>query len=633
MFSVFINIQNKLKTKLENFTQDSIQSSITSTVTDTSIAADTSAATDTNKATNTSAATNNTTPLYEGFKHPITYLDASCLHPLSPIVSTDLELLESSNTPIYEYLFKPKHKFAKDMIKEWNKYYTTNIDYLNDTKTVLHNIPEYIKNVSDKQPFLDCDKFTELWTDLKEDEDFLSRYNYMEWEILENFNTSSSFLQALSLLHIVTPVINLVLPFFLLIMPLIIMRIQGVDINYETYLTILKEVASNHIIGKALGMGSLSADRIFYILLTMFLYFFQIYQNIVQCHRFYRNMEKINRHLYYLREHCEYSIQSMESFIRCNSNCASYSEFFKDVQKNVDHLKEIHGHLAGLTPFSLSFSKLSQLGNLLKLYYEIYSIQSYEAALRFSVGFEGYMNNMIGVFENISDGIISYGDFDICGNCVLKEQFYPVLMKENPVKNDCQFKKNMVLTGVNASGKTTLLKTTTINIIFTQQLGCGFYKSCKLNPYTHIHSYLNIPDTSGRDSLFQAESRRCKEIIDIVCKFSDTSKYRHFCIFDELYSGTNPFDATKSAYAFLLYLSKYKNVNFILTTHYVGLCKKLKLAKSAMICYKMSTEIGEDGAIKYTYRLNKGISREQGAIKVLQQLDYPIEIIDKIRNY
>ena len=472
----------------------------------------------------------------------------------------------------------------------------------------------------------------ELWGDLKEDDDFLSRYNYMEWEILEQFNKSSSFLQFMSMIHVVAPLINLVLPFFLLIIPLVILKIQGVDITFDTYLTILKEVASNHVIGKALGIGSLSPDKIFYVLITIFLYFFQIYQNIVQCHRFYKNMEKINRHLQYLREHCEYSIQSMSAFISCNRDCECYDDFFKDVQKNIDILQEIHTSISGITSFSLSFSKLCQMGSLLEKYYSIYSIESFERALRFSVGFEGYVNNLIGVHNNIELGVVSYGDFDLCGNCSLKEQYYPVLKDENPVTNDCQFKKNMVLTGVNASGKTTFLKSTTINIIFTQQVGCGFYKSCKLTPYTHIHSYLNIPDTSGRDSLFQAESRRCKEIIDTVCHNSDAAKYRHFCIFDELYSGTNPYDATKSAYAFLLYLSKYKNVNFILTTHYVGLCKKLKKSES-MMCYKMSTAVDSNGNIKYTYKLKKGISKEQGAVKVLQQLDYPKEIIENIENF
>jgi hypothetical protein len=73
-----------------------------------------------------------------------------------------------------------------------------------------------------------------------------------------------------------------------------------------------------------------------------------------------------------------------------------------------------------------------------------------------------------------------------------------------------------------------------INIIFSQQFGCGFYKECNINPYTHIHSYLNIP-ALGRDSLFQAESRRCKEIIDII-----RIKRTAISYFDELFSGTNP---------------------------------------------------------------------------------------------
>ena len=33
-------------------------------------------------------------------------------------------------------------------------------------------------------------------------------------------------------------------------------------------------------------------------------------------------------------------------------------------------------------------------------------------------------------------------------------------------------------------------------------------------------------------------------------------------------SGTNPIEAKKAGYAFLSYLSKYNNVDFILTTYY-----------------------------------------------------------------
>ena len=46
----------------------------------------------------------------------------------------------------------------------------------------------------------------------------------------------------------------------------------------------------------------------------------------------------------------------------------------------------------------------------------------------------------------------------------------------NPVKNSYSLKNNIIITGPNAAGKTTMLKTTLFNIIFSQQTGCGFYK-------------------------------------------------------------------------------------------------------------------------------------------------------------
>jgi len=189
----------------------------------------------------------------------------------------------------------------------------------------------------------------------------------------------------------------------------------------------------------------------------------------------------------------------------------------------------------------------------------------------------------------------------------------------------------MIISAPNKAGKTTILKTTTLNIIFSQQIGCGFYESAVINPYTHIHSYLNIPDTSGRDSLFQAESRRCKEIIDII-NINNNDKYRHFCIFDELYSGTNPEEASKAGCAFLQYLSGFSNVNFMLTTHYTSICKKFK--KSPKIQnYKMYVEVLDDGNYKYTYKLVKGLSKMKGAIRVLKDMEYPKEIIDSIENH
>jgi len=240
-----------------------------------------------------------------------------------------------------------------------------------------------------------------------------------------------------------------------------------------------------------------------------------------------------------------------------------------------------------------------------------------------------------------------------------------------PVKNTVSLDKRLVITGPNASGKTTILKMTMLNILFSQQLGHGFYEAgTRIRPYHQLHSYLNIPDTSGRDSLFQAESRRCKEILDKLTAGGQqvptgtTTQWgcggqsppvRHFCIFDELYSGTNPYEAIASAYGYIMHLTKYDGVDFMLTTHYIQLCKLFQSEKTESESDKRekignnSTESESNGSnkirnlhmdvadrgnydFKYLYALRPGISAIKGGIKVLYDLQYPASIVDATRR-
>jgi len=567
------------------------------------------------------------------FKLPISYLDNEDLFLLSKTVSDDLELVSSPASPIYNYLFQPKHEFARNMIAEWNKQYTTNTEFLTDSKTVILGMNEYKKRMEISTGHtVNCEKINEIWKEVKTNPEFLTKYGYIEWDMLKNLNQSATFLEALSITSIISPIISLIIPFLLLLFPFIILKIQNVPITFELYYDVLKSIAQNHFIGKALtSMNELTPDKLVYLIITFGLYALQIYQNVVQCQHFYANMYLMNDYLCEMRDYSDYSIKSMTTFLEINNSISSHEPFFIEMKKHLDVLVNLNEELKGIEPFTVSLSKVSEMGYLLKCFYELHSNKEYENALQYSMGFEGYINNLLGVHNNIEEGFVTFATFDRKINCEIEKQCYPPLVRENPVKNSCSFEKNMVISSPNAGGKTTIIKATMINIIFTQQVGCGFYQSCALNPYTHIHSYLNIPDTSGRDSLFQAESRRCKEIIDIIHQYSDP-KYRHFGTFDELFSGTNPMEATKSAYAFLLYLSKYNNVNFILTTHYLAICKKLKKSKRVQN-YKMEVENLPDGGLKYTYKMKKGISKIQGAVKILQQMSYPPEIIECIQNY
>ena len=113
---------------------------------------------------------------------------------------------------------------------------------------------------------------------------------------------------------------------------------------------------------------------------------------------------------------------------------------------------------------------------------------------------------------------INFSTFSKNKSTKFKNAYFCPLVNSNPVLNNYKLNKNIIITGPNASGKTTILKTTIFNIIISQQIGLGFYKNALINPYKYIHSYINIPDTSNRDSLFQAEARRCKDILDIIDK-------------------------------------------------------------------------------------------------------------------
>ena len=210
----------------------------------------------------------------------------------------------------------------------------------------------------------------------------------------------------------------------------------------------------------------------------------------------------------------------------------------------------------------------------------------------------------------------------------LTNLFHPTLLKKSPIKNSVKLDKNFIISGPNASGKTTLLKSILINVILTQQIYCGFYDKCQIKLVDHFHCYLNIPDTNARDSLFQAEARRCKDILDVI-HASPTKN--HLCIFDELYSGTNPLEAVGSAYSYLTYLAENQNVNFMLTTHFLKLCDLVKDNEN-IVNKKMKASV-ENEDVKYDYVIENGISNVKSGFQVLKNLNYPDSILKKVFSF
>ena len=568
-------------------------------------------------------------PLYDEFKPPIEYLtektyvlQENVIADLEIDTSLDISTNHNSTNTMYDYLCNPNNQFMKHNILK-NKKYTTDVEFLKNNQKIIKNMAHFDNSLCD----ICCNHFLDVWKETKENEFFLEKYCYMDWKIFKQMNNSSLFLQALSFVNLSSPVFSLILPLLFLILPFIIIKLQGVPITFSMYMKTLQQVASNHFIGKIFNLRTMDFQSLMYFLVSMFFYGMQIYQNVNLCVRFYDNINVINTHLYNMKHYVNNVIGNMEQFISKNDSLVTHNNFIGTIEHHCYTLKDMKNRLSCITPFKPSIFKLSEVGYLLKIFYILHNDVQLEKSIQYSAGFMGYIQNLKSIHSFVNDSHVNYASFSKT-KTKINNQYYPPYIRSNHVKNDCTVNK-MIITGPNASGKTTQLKTTALNIIFTQQYGVGFYDSCTLNPYDYIHSYLNIPDTSGRDSLFQAESRRCKEIIDIIDQNKDK---RHFTIFDELFSGTNPAEATKSAYAFLKYIAEFDNVDFILTTHYTTICKKLGKSKKVQN-YKMDVKFDEQNKISYTYKMKKGISKVQGALLILEDMNYPNEILDSIKNY
>lgn len=564
----------------------------------------------------------------EYFKIPIYYNDKKV--ELNKNIVKDLELVETidpSGEPIYNFCFDNDNDISKKLNQQLCKYYTTDINYLKDTQELLKEYkPLGVKYTDYSNNYKNI---VDIWNELKIDAGFKERYYFIEWELLEFLNRNQWFLQFMSIYNLLSPIISLLVPIIILIIPFFIIKMKGTQITINEYIEVLKVVASQNAIGKlfVVNFSEINSHEKIYIFISAAFYIFSIYQNFMVCLRFNNNMKTIHNHFNEIRIYIDHTINSMENYLKYSYSLQTHNEFNEHLKVKLNDLKNIQNKIKYISDYNtFNFSKIKEIGYVFKCFYELHTDKIYDDAIMYSLGFNAYMDCLKGLQNNIFERKINFALFtDHSKKTILENSYYANLKNSNPIKNTIKFKKNMIITGPNASGKTTILKSTLINVLISQQFGCGFYDSAKIKPFNHIHCYLNIPDTSGRDSLFQAEARRCKEILDAI---SENKNETHLCAFDELYSGTNPEEAEESATSFMKYITKYKNVSCLLTTHFIKICKKLNKVKTIINC-KMLTE-KKDNQLIYKYVLTEGISDIKGGLIVLKQMNYPKEIIENI---
>lgn len=215
----------------------------------------------------------------------------------------------------------------------------------------------------------------------------------------------------------------------------------------------------------------------------------------------------------------------------------------------------------------------------------------------------------------------SYPEFGAKKQIILEEGYHPLIDK--PVVNSIETEQNILLTGSNASGKSTFLKMVAINVLFAQTIHMTLarrYLAC----FFRVYSSMALRDdiVSG-ESYYLTEIKALKRILDQI----DTHTVPVLCLVDEVLRGTNTVERIAASTEILTHLSG-RNMLCFAATHDIELTR---LLNQDYINYHFCEEI-EQNEIVFSYKLYKGEAKSRNAIRLLEMIGFAPEIIQKAQS-
>ena len=262
------------------------------------------------------------------------------------------------------------------------------------------------------------------------------------------------------------------------------------------------------------------------------------------------------------------------------SELITYEKVKETIIKNKEYLKSIYEYVGGVDA--------------------LISISSFRTSLDY------YSKPQFLASTKKEDNIINF-----------EELYHPLI--NNPVSNSLDINKGVLITGSNASGKSTFIKSVAINQILCQSI----YTSCsKKYEGTFFNIYTSMAlkdDVLNEESYYMVEIKSLKRIID---KCNENMPC--LCFVDEILRGTNTVERIASSSEVLSHLNK-SNAICIAATHDIELTYLLEKEYDN---YHFEEEITDDDIV-FDYKLNKGRAKSRNAIKLLSLIGYEQNIVEK----
>ena len=191
---------------------------------------------------------------------------------------------------------------------------------------------------------------------------------------------------------------------------------------------------------------------------------------------------------------------------------------------------------------------------------------------------------------------------------------YHPFLGEKAVRNnfDIQNHEYYIITGANMAGKSTFLRTLGVNYILAMNGLPVFAEEMHVSVFRLFTNMRTTDDLTHGISYFNAELLRLKQLIASL-----DPNVPSLIILDEILKGTNSLDKLNGSRLFLEYISE-RNVTGVIATHDLELSKLEDENPLRFHNYSFEIELGTD--VTYTYKIGRGVARNQNATFLLKQI-------------
>lgn len=302
---------------------------------------------------------------------------------------------------------------------------------------------------------------------------------------------------------------------------------------------------------------------------------------------------------------------------------------FKRLYNSLCRLIKHRGLLAGGRAIGTG-NPFDMLGDYLKMFFHLDIIKFYRTIKLITDNKDDIVSLylLIGRLETYIT-IASMREY-LCDYCIPESgkgieginMYHPLI--KNPVKNSIFAKKGVLITGSNASGKSTFLKTVALNAIFAQTIYTCTADTFKMDDYYVFSSMSLRDDILNEDSYFMVEIKALRRIFKFI---EDNPDKKVLCFVDEVLRGTNTIERIAACTKILENLSEGDTLVFA-ATHDIELTD---LLAARMSNYHFDETI-ENNDILFNYMIKEGKATSKNAIKLLAIMGFSPVIVDNAQK-